>query len=409
MSERKSTLIFCGFVFSVSLMTAATTAFFMANMNSQIQFHLVSALCSDIMERQPEARQIVLAALKNSLSGAISNSVLSNNVNVLISYGYSSSDFLFPIQKYIPVFSGIGFLAGIFILFAVLYLQHRKMHMRIKSLTAYLERINTGGADLLMHSKDDEFSKLQDEIYKTVTMLYQTRDEALKSKENYAENLSNIAHQLKTPITSISLSAQMLMEKTAAAEENEDAKATKEYAIQILHHLDRLTRLEEALLLLARIDAGILTLEKAPVDVFTLLTLAGDNLEEFMTALNVLPDIPELGEIQIMADQEWTMEAVINIMKNCAEHSPSGAMVHCTYSENPLYTQILIWDEGPGVSEKDLPHIFERFYRGCSTEKEGIGIGLSLAKEIIETQNGTLRIYNLPGKGACFEIRFYCH
>lgn len=409
MSERKSTLTFCGFVLSVSLMTAAVTAFFMADMNSRIQFRLVDALCSDIIERNPETEQIVLATLKNSLSGAKNNSVLSNNVNILISYGYSSSDLLLPIQKNVPIFIGTGFLTGIFILFVSLYLQHRKLHKRIQSLTIYLERINTGGTDLLIHSQNDEFSKLQDEIYKTVTMLYQTRDAALKSKENYAKNLSNIAHQLKTPITSISLSAQMLMEKPAAAEKSENARMVKEYAAQILHRLDRLTRLEEALLLLARIDAGTLTFEKTPVDIFTLLTLAGDNLAELMTALHVLPDIPELGEIQIMADREWTLEALINIMKNCAEHSPSDAMVHCTYSENPLYAQILIWDEGSGIPEKDIPHIFERFYHGDSTEKGGIGIGLSLAKEMIEAQNGTLRAYNLPGKGACFEIRFYCH
>lgn len=409
MSERKSTLIFCSFVLSVSLMAAAVTAFFMVNMNSRIQFHLIDALCSDIIERQPEAEQIVLAALKNSLSKTIDNFELSTDKNILISYGYSSSDLLLSIQKYIPMFVSAGFLTGIFILFASLYLQHRKIHMCIKSLTAYLERIDTGSTDLLMHSKDDEFSKLQDEIYKTVTMLYQTREEAIKSKENYAENLSNISHQLKSPITSISLSAQILMKKTAAAEENKDFKTANEYAIQILRQLDRLTRLEEALLLLSRIDAGTLTLEKAPVDVFTLLMLASDNLAELMTSLDVFPDISELGEMQIIADQEWTMEAVINIMKNCAEHSPSGAMVHCTYSENPLYTQILIWDEGPGIPEKDLPYIFERFYRGSSTEKGGIGIGLSLAKEIIEAQNGTLRVYNLPGKGACFEIHFYCH
>lgn len=409
MSERKSTLIFCSFVLSVSLITAAITAFFMTDMNSRVQFQLINALCNDIVKKQPETRQIVLAALKNSLNETVNYSVFSNNKNLLISYGYSPSNLLSPVQKYIPVFAGIGFLTGIFILFASLYLQHRKMNMRIKSLTSYLEHINAGDTDLLMHSKDDEFSKLQDEIYKTVTMLYQTRDEALKSKENYAENLSNIAHQLKTPITSIFLSAQMLKKKTAAAEESEDTKAAKEYVIQILNQLDRLTRLEEALLLLSRIDAGTLTFEKAPIDIFTLLMLAGDNLAELMTALNVLPDIPELGEMQIIADREWTMEAMINIMKNCVEHSPSGAMVHCTYSENPLYTQILIWNEGPEISEKDLPHIFERFYRGSSSDKEGIGIGLSLAKGIIEAQSGTLRAYNLPGKGVCFEIRFYCH
>ena len=102
-----------------------------------------------------------------------------------------------------------------------------------------------------------------------------------------------------------------------------------------------------------------------------------------------------------------TMEAVMNLLKNCAEHSPAGSRIHCDYSRNPIYTLIRVWDEGKGFAAKDIPHLFERFYRGEDATPDGIGIGLFLAKEIIEMQNGTIRAANRPAGGAEFEIRFY--
>lgn len=108
----------------------------------------------------------------------------------------------------------------------------------------------------------------------------------------------------------------------------------------------------------------------------------------------------------VAVDLDWTMEAVMNLMKNCMEHG-NGKTVHCSYAQNPLYTEILIWDDGEGFLKEDIPHLFERFYRGKNAKEGGIGIGLALSKEIIERQNGTIRAKNRLDGGACFEIRFY--
>ena len=132
------------------------------------------------------------------------------------------------------------------------------------------------------------------------------REAAVKAKENYADNLSNIAHQLKTPITSISLSTQMLKEQSASP-----------YIEQIQKQLNRLTHLEEALLVLARIDAGTLEIKPTATDVFTLLTLAADNLQQLFVRADVRIEIPEVAAVEVFADMEWTMEAIMNIMKNC--------------------------------------------------------------------------------------------
>ena len=159
---------------------------------------------------------------------------------------------------------------------------------------------------------------------------------------------------------------------------------------------------------MSRLDAGALPFHPAQTDVFTLLTLAADNLQELLSASGTKLDIPESGEMWIAVDLEWTMEAVMNLMKNCIEHNPGGA-VHCSYAQNPLYTEILLWDEGEGFAKEDLPHLFQRFYRGRNAGEGGIGIGLALAKEIIEGQNGTIRAKNMRPNGASFEIRLYCH
>lgn len=271
------------------------------------------------------------------------------------------------------------------------------MRRRLQELTVYLEQANAGEAPVLSALGEDELSKLEDEIYKTVTYLYQTREEAVRAKNEFAHNLSNIAHQIRTPITAISLCVQTM--------EREAGKAERE---QIQRQLMRLTHLEEALLLLARLDAGTLVLERKETDVYTLLALAADNLQEIFAQYAVSVEVPELGEMTLQADLDWTMEAVMNLMKNCAEHN-AGGCVHCFYEQNPLYTEILVRDEGAGFDREELPHLFERFYRGKNAGEGGIGIGLALAKEIIERQNGTIRAKNLPEGGACFEIRFYRH
>lgn len=292
----------------------------------------------------------------------------------------------------------LGLLAGGVLSFFFFWYWRRKTTARIEALTDYLEKINTGAQGLLFDFSEDAFSKLQDEIYKTVTTLYQTRDDALAARNRFAENLANIAHQLKTPITAISLSVQ-----TAKAKFGESCAAGIE------RQIDRLTYLEEALLLLSRIEAGTLVLDRKPTDAFTLLALAADNLYELSVQSGVSVDVPKLGEAEICVDLEWSMEAVMNLMKNCMEAAEAGTVVHCFYEKNPLYVQIQIQDEGQGFYQEDIPHLFDRFYRGKRAKGAGIGIGLSLTKAIVEMQDGIIRAYNVPEGGACFEIRFYSH
>ena len=399
MSGRKNILITFGFVLSVSLIASALAVMIASCHYSQLQFNLLNVICGEVLEEEPGAEKAISAALKEYTGENADDTVVNDTLYIL---GYRASDFLAPVYKQNVLFVVIGILSGIFLFgFTVLY-RNKMEAVRIRALADYLEQVNAGKALIFSTSGEDDFSKLEDEIYKTVTYLYQTKDAAVQAKNDFAENLSNIAHQIKTPITAISLSAQ-----TMSLPETQKESGRKQ-AKQIQKQLLRLTHLEEALLVLSRLDAGTLILQTEEIDVLTVVVLAADNLQELFTESGTSVDIPELGEMAITADLDWTMEAVINLMKNCMEHN-TGGTIHCSYGQNPLYTEILIWDEGEGFMKEDIPHLFERFYRGKNASEGGIGIGLALSKEIIECQNGTLRAENMPGGGACFEIRFYSH
>ncbi len=390
MSKKSNMKLTVFFVLSVSLIVAAVVTFFLTLYYHHVCFQTLGGFCEKMIQKYPHSRQNVLELLK-------AQDFNKTEENILSAFGYQPSDLgvVHPMLLWIAV---LGFLAGSMLFLFSFWYWHRKSSSRIKTLTDYLEKINTGGPVLLLDTSEDEFSKLQDEMYKTVTTLYQARDAALTARNNFAKNLSNIAHQLKTPITSISLTVQMAKEHLGNTRVSE-----------IERQINRLLHLEEALLLLSRIDAGTLTLDRKPTDVFTILALASDNLYELFIRKGVFIEIPETGKMDINVDLDWTMEAVMNLMKNCMEAAEAGTTVHCSYEKNPLYVQIQIWDEGEGFTKEDLPHLFEQFYRGKKAKDTGIGIGLSLSKAIIEMQNGIIRAFNLPSGGACFEIRFYCH
>ena len=403
MSGRKNLVILFGFVAAVSLISSSVTVMLISCHYSRLQFDLVNVICGEVLEQEPEMKHIVSAALKEYTGGNADGVAMGDVLSVL---GYDISDFSDSSVTYDIMFATTGSLAGI-CLFAITYAFRNKTEAkRIEELSDYLEQVNMGKAVVLSVSGEDLFSKLEDEIYKTVTFLYQTKDAAVQAKNDFAENLSNIAHQIKTPITAISLSLQTLSEMPMKKEYEKDRIE------QIKKQLNRLIHLEESLLVLSRLDASVLKFQKEDVDVFTLLVLAADNLQELFADSGTFIDIPESGEMAVKADLNWTMEAVINVMKNCMEHN-AGGTVHCSYGQNPLYTEILIWDEGDGFAKEDIPHLFKRFYRGKNADAggnirgSGIGIGLALSKEIIEHQNGTIRAKNLPNGGACFEIRLY--
>ena len=374
----------------ICLMGGMLAGAFFLEQYRQAEWKHLSEFAEVLIEEDPRSETVVLAALKEYAAG---EGRTGEGERLLTGYGYRPEQFGREVRGSLLLVCVLAFAvsAGSFVVSAIC--SDRYSRKRIRELTAYLERINGGAAAEILSQKEDEFSGLQDELYKTVTALYRTRESAVEAKKNFSDNLANIAHQMKTPLTAALLSLQ-LPEKPERRE-------------QIQKQLERLAVLVESLLTLSKIDTGALKLARDPVDVYTALTLAAENLGDLLAERSIRIFIPDRGRVEFTGDLEWTMEALMNLFKNCAEHSAEGGQIFCSYSENLLYTEIFIWDQGEGFAPEDIPHLFERFYRGKGAEGKGIGIGLPLAKALLELQNGSLTARNMMGAGACFEIRIY--
>lgn len=395
MMKRKKRITIVLLALGINLVSTAITVLFVQNWNNRLRFHEVSQICQIALEIDPNAEDLLLTALKKYHLEVKEENPESE---FLLQHGYDEKNFSINGQQYTWGMFAVSFAFGSLLIIFALFKANKQKQKRIEELTEYLEYVNTNGTGTIMVQREDDFSLLQDEISKTVTALYQVKENAIKAKENYSDNLANIAHQLKTPITAAEVSIQIL--KQTCFDESID---------KIERQLLRLVSLEEALLKLSRIDSGTLDLEYMPIDCYTVLNLAADNMNDLLIKKHVKIDIQENGCAAFMGDMEWTMEALMNLLKNCMEHTPYGGTVHCRYSQNPIYTEIVISDEGEGFTKEDLPHIFERFYRGKSSSNGGIGIGLSISKAIFEMQNGNITAKNLPDGGACYEIRIYSH
>lgn len=351
-------------------------------------FARLSVVYGLLLETDPALESPFLAALHAAARGG-----WAGDPAFLARYGYSAADFGTGLPW---MASALCILTAGAVFFLCLGAAHRQRR-RIEGLTAYLEQVNAGAPSLLTPDGEDAFSPLQDELYKTVTALYATRDKALQARQNFADNLANIAHQLKTPLTAAFLSLEQM------------ESASPNLCKTMRNQLEQLQRMEQTLLDLSRVDAGVLQLAREPVDIYTALELAAENLNSLAEAAGVSVEVPEKGPAAFQGDLAWTVEALANLLKNCIQHTPRGSCVHCDYGENPLYVQIRIWDEGPGFAPADLPHLFDRFYQGQNAAAGSTGIGLALARAVLEQQNGTLTACNLPGAGACFELHLYRH
>ena len=268
---------------------------------------------------------------------------------------------------------------------------------RIEELTRYLLAAERGEAAVL-RCREDMFSRLEDGVYKAVMELKSTKEEAVRNHEVLSMRIADVAHQLKTPITSMLLMTELL--------EEQETEEGKECLQRLTLQLHRLQNLVQALLSLAKLESHTIRYDSETLDMEELLEGAAKPLRELLQNREIRLELS--GEpVSIRADRQWTEEAILNVIKNCAEHTPSGGRIRIIWEDNPLYMEIRFTDSGKGFSKKDLPHLFERFYRGENAQKDSAGIGLALAKLIIEQQDGHIYAENTRDGHACFILRFY--
>ena len=297
---------------------------------------------------------------------------------------------------------GCGILAGLSAIFcAVHFLSSYLRYRNICRLSAQLNALLHHQDCLqLAQYREGELSVLRTEVEKLLQRLQYTTDQLQKDKALLSDSMADISHQLRTPLTSINLITAMLVPEDLSQQRK------MELLQELKHLLSRIDWLVEALLKLSRIDAGAVNFRREPVSVKALVETACAPLSVPMEvrgqSLRLVVD-----DEQFLGDAAWSAEALGNILKNCMEHTPEGGQITVSASQTALYTELCVADTGSGIPPEDLPHLFERFYKGKNATADSFGIGLALAQRIVSAQNGTLRAENRPQGGAAFFLRFY--
>ena len=344
---------------------------------------------------------------ENSLEGGLKQSFFPNTFQAeergqvfLQEYGYHAMTFFW---KYLPPAASISILVfqtvG-WIQYGFWLKEENRRRKTIQALTAYLKSVNAGHAGSFTRM-EDEFSFLEDEIYKTTTALNSAKEIAVKNHEVLEARIADIAHQLKTPLTSMSLMTDLL--------EEYQTQETLEYYNRLTSQITRLQNLVSGLLALAKLDSHGIVLEKKQFRIQDLIDISVETVKQMFTQKQIQLLISKELEQDtwICGDLEWTSEAVVNVLKNCWEHTPQNGKIFVSWSHNPLYVQLIIEDSGTGFTKEDLPHLFERFYRGTNAAKDSAGIGLALSKLIMEQQNGHILAENSLQGHARFIFKWY--
>lgn len=289
----------------------------------------------------------------------------------------------------------------ILMIFWYLKLYKKREEDKIRLITNYLKEINNHNYNLDINNYyEDEFSYLKDEIYKTAISLNEQTINLENDKSNLKKSLEDISHQLKTPLTSITLMTDKILSG------NMDKKEQEELLTNIHRKVVNTNFLVYSLLKLSLLDTNTIEFKKEKINLKKLLDGIKDNLGVISDLKNVGLDIVCDSTISIMGDETWESEALTNIIKNGIEYSKEDGKVSIIVQDNELFTKIMIKDYGLGMSDEDKKNIFKRFYKGSNSNSNSFGIGLSLAKQIIEKDNGNVSVTSTLGVGTVFTIRY---
>lgn len=276
----------------------------------------------------------------------------------------------------------------------------KQRYKNLNDLNDYLSLVCKGIYDMnIDDNTEGELSILKNNLYKVITLL-QSQNEYLKNDKLYlADSIADISHQLKTPLTSMMVMCELLEN-----EENPDKR--QEFVAVINNQLSKMKWLITNILKISKLDADATEFKREEVSISKVLD---DSLKPFVLTAELKNVTIQNGanDFVFNGDESWTVEAVSNIVKNCLEHTNDGGKITIASESTNLYNKLTISDNGCGIAEEDLPHIFKRFYHGKNSSKDSVGIGLALAKTVFEKENASVTVESEQDRGSVFEIRFY--
>lgn len=300
----------------------------------------------------------------------------------------------------LQVFAGIMVLISAAVFGAAFFIFTQRRYQSLARLSNQIDLVLHNEERLLMEElQEGELSILQSEITKMTQRIREQNTALKREKAHLADSLADVAHQLRTPLTSANLSLSLL-------ENTEDSKERKALVRETEELLLRMDWLLTSLLKISRLDAGVVVFQNEQVELTALVDRAVRPLAISLELRNIRVELDVPEGITITGDSRWLAEALQNILKNCMESLGTVGQIEIGCRDNPLFTELTIHDDGQGFQPADLPHVFERFYRGENENVTGYGIGLALCKLIVTRQNGTITAKNHPQGGALFCLRF---
>jgi signal transduction histidine kinase len=359
----------------------------------------INQLVNILLEKYPDVSEKEVAEILNNKTEYTDNSEFFNKYGIYpekdwVSYNNQGS------YKY--VFLSVSVCIAFGLAFAVLFLGYSKIQKKqTMDIAKRIERINLGDYSLQIdENSEDELSLLDNQIYRTTVKFREQAENSRKDKENLQKSLSDISHQLKTPLTSIIVMVENILD-----DDDMPLEIRREFLNDIKHNTNTISFLVQSLLKLSKLDAEAVKFRYEQVEVKSIVDECIKNTAVMAEILGVRLET-DCNDIILNCDRKWLCEAITNIIKNCIEHSHNGN-IKITADQNKLYTKISIKDNGSGITKEDLPHIFERFYKGKNSSDDSVGIGLSLAKTIIEKQGGYISVSSELNKGSEFVIKFF--
>ena len=297
------------------------------------------------------------------------------------------------------------FLTVLFISLMLFFLnQFKKSENKdLEIIIDYLEKINKHNYELKIEENEEgNLSILKNEIYKTAVYLNEQASKSQEEKEKLKVFLSDISHQLKTPLTSINLMIDNILDNN-----NLSLEEKRKILFQIKHKIKHINSLILILLKLAKFDSNTIVFKRQNNDLLTIINEASKNVSALADLKNIEININSNDNINIYCDYKWEVEALTNIIKNCIEYSLENSKIDIFINDNNLYTKLTIKDYGKGMDKEEIKNIFKRFYKGNNSFNDSIGIGLSLAKNIIEKDNGLISVKSKKNNGTEFIIKYF--